>query len=394
MTTQIRMPAFSATMESAKLLAWLVAEGETVEKGQVIAEIETDKSIAEIESPFAGTVRKLLVPEGDEDIDVETPLIELDIGDAEVPSPPLQSPVETEAASTHNEGKTESRHPHGSDKPVAAAPAARRAAKDVGINLHDVVGTGPGGRITREDVLNYNRGLNTDQQAASSELSSRRLAIARAMVQAKTSVPHFYTETDVVIDGLLQQKQTALNANPDVRISLTTLFIVAVAKALGDVKEVNTRWNNNRLEHKKSCDIGVAVDVGNGVVVPVIRNADKMDTAQIADNLDKLVALARAGKLKQSYLGDASLTISNLGMFSIDRFFSIVNIPEPLIVGIGRARRAAVVEKDQLLIRSVVTVTLSVDHRVIDGALAGRFANALQKHIESQMPAPSFETEK
>jgi pyruvate dehydrogenase E2 component (dihydrolipoamide acetyltransferase) len=195
-------------------------------------------------------------------------------------------------------------------------------------------------------------------------------------------VPHFYTETDIIIDELIRLKHEIGQSNPDAKISLTTLLILGVARALGDVPEASLRWENDGVVRKDSCDIGIAVDVGSGVIAPVIRNVDKMNAVQVADQLKELSTQARAGTIKQSDLGDASLTISNLGMFSIDRFYPIINIPEPMIVGVGRARRTAVVVGDEVKIRSVLTVTLCVDHRVIDGAIAGRFADALKQHLE------------
>jgi pyruvate dehydrogenase E2 component (dihydrolipoamide acetyltransferase) len=227
-------------------------------------------------------------------------------------------------------------------------------------------------------------------KAANAEMSTLRLAIARAMVQSKTTVPHFYTETDIVIDELIRLKREIGESNPDAKISLTVLLIMGVAKALEDVPEASLRWENDGVVRKDSCDIGIAVDVGSGVIAPVIRNVDGMDAMQVADQLKELSAQARAGTMKQSDLGDASLTISNLGMFSIDRFYPIINIPEPMIVGVGRARRTAVVIGDEVKIRSVLTVTLCVDHRVIDGAIAGRFADALKQHLELPSTAASL----
>jgi len=385
MTTQIRMPAFSATMETGRLINWLVEEGASIEKGDVIAEIETDKAVAEIESPVAGTVQKILVPAGDDDIEVEVPLIEISTGTSgpePVTKAEPEKSAEPEAIADQSDNHPNSPQLKGPGTRIAAAPSARRAAKDTGVELADVVGTGPNGRITKQDVLDHLQKNDSGAKAANAETSTLRLAIARAMVQSKTTVPHFYTETDIVIDELIRLKHEIGQSNPDTKISLTALLILGVAKALGDVPEASLRWENDGVVRKDSCDIGIAVDVDSGVIAPVIRNVDKMDAVQVADQLKKLSAQARAGTIKQSDLGDASLTISNLGMFSIDRFYPIINIPEPMIVGVGRARRSAVVVGDEVKIRSVLTVTLSVDHRVIDGAIAGRFAGALKQHLE------------
>lgn len=385
MTTQIRMPAFSATMETGRLINWLVEEGASIEKGDVIAEVETDKAIAEIESPVAGTVQKILVPAGDDDIEIEVPLIEIS-SDASGSEPAVKTEPERsgkqEAVADLSDSHANSPQIKRQESRIAAAPSARRTAKDSGVDLAKVVGTGPNSRITKQDVLEYVRSNEFGSKATDAKTSPLRLAIARAMVQSKTTVPHFYTETDIVIDELIRLKHEVGQSHPDAKISLTVLLIIGVAKALGAVPEANWRWENGSVVHKESCDIGVAVDVGPGVIAPVIRNVDAMNVVQVAARLKELSTQARTGTIKQSDLGDASLTISNLGMFSIDRFYPIINIPEPMIVGVGRARRLAVVIDDNVKIRSVLTVTLSVDHRVIDGAIAGRFADALKHHLE------------
>jgi pyruvate dehydrogenase E2 component (dihydrolipoamide acetyltransferase) len=393
MTTQIRMPAFSATMETGRLINWLVEEGASIEKGEVIAEIETDKAVAEIESPVSGTVQKILVPAGDDDIEIDVPLVEISTGDATM-EPATGTEAESTAApesiadDSGNRAKPSQTKSRGLR--IAAAPSARKIAKDAGVDLAELIGSGPNGRITKQDVLDHLRMNDSGTKAANAEMSTLRLAIARAMVQSKTTVPHFYTETDIVIDELIRLKREIGESNPDAKISLTVLLIMGVAKALEDVPEASLRWENDGVVRKDSCDIGIAVDVGSGVIAPVIRNVDGMDAMQVADQLKELSAQARAGTMKQSDLGDASLTISNLGMFSIDRFYPIINIPEPMIVGVGRARRTAVVIGDEVKIRSVLTVTLCVDHRVIDGAIAGRFADALKQHLELPSTAASL----
>jgi pyruvate dehydrogenase E2 component (dihydrolipoamide acetyltransferase) len=388
MTTVIRMPAFTATMESGKLINWLVDEGATVEKGQVIAEVETDKAIAEIESPVAGEVLRILVAAGDDDIDVEVPLVELRSardgdGDGSSGPTPQDTPVDVDTAQVTHESDKALAQDENLEERVPASPSARRVARDAGINLEEVKGSGPGGRITKEDVVAHVNSASSAKKVQPAEISPMRLAIAKSMVQSKTSVPHFYTETDVVIDDLVRLKDQLSSSNPGIRITLTTLLVQAVAKALDEVKEAKFRWENGNVEFKEGCDIGVAVAVDSGIVVPVIRNADALSVLEIASRLNQFVADARAGSLRQSDLGDASLTLSNLGMYSIDAFYPIVNMPEPLIVGVGRLRRIPVAVDDEVEIHGVVTITLAVDHRVIDGATAGRFATALQHHIET-----------
>jgi len=385
MTTQIRMPTFSATMETGKLINWLVEEGASIEKGDIIAEIETDKAVADIESPVAGIIQKILVPAGDDDIEIDVPLVEISTDDSTTESATVietDSPTAPQTIVDDSGKRADSPQPKSPEPRIAAAPSARRIAKDAGVNLAEITGSGPNGRITNQDVLDHLDKNEPGTKAGDVETSTLRLAIARAMALSKATVPHFYTETDIVIDQLIQLKQEISQSNPDTKISLTALLILGVAKALGDIPEAGLRWENDSVVRKDSCDIGIAVDVGSGVLAPVIRNVDRMDVVQVADQLRELSTQARAGTIKQSDLGDASLTISNLGMFSIDRFYPIINIPEPMIVGVGRARRTAVVIDDEVKIRSVLTITLSVDHRVIDGAIAGRFADAVKQQLE------------
>jgi pyruvate dehydrogenase E2 component (dihydrolipoamide acetyltransferase) len=378
------MPAFTATMESAKLINWLIEEGAIVEKGQVLAEVETDKAVAEIESPVAGKVTKILVVAGDDDVDTDTPLVELSDGkdaDTETSTPAPEPIPDVPPAPEH---RSDEQKIAGAGERVPASPSARRVARDAGVDLQAIKGSGPGGRITKDDVVTHvNSSTLSTQKAKPSDVSSMRLAIAKAMVHSKTSVPHFYTETNVVIDDLARLKQRLCESNPGDRITWTTLLVYCVARALSDVKEARFRWENGNVVSKDSCDIAVAVAVDGGIVAPVVRNANSLQIPEIASKLNQLVTDARSGSLKQSDLGDASLTISNLGMFSIDAFYPIVNVPEPLIIGIGRSRRMPIVVGDSVEIHSVITITQAVDHRVIDGAIAGRFADALRTHIET-----------
>jgi len=370
-------------MESAKLINWLIEEGAIVEKGQVLAEVETDKAVAELESPVAGKVTKILVAAGDEDVNADTPLVELNDGKqgGTESSAPAAEPVADALPSTEHRN-SEQKSEHAGER-VPASPSARRVAKDAGVDLQDIKGSGPGGRITKEDVVAHvSSSTASTDRAKPTAMSSMRLAIAKAMVHSKTSVPHFYTETDVIIDDLARLKQTLGESNPGNRITWTTLLVYCVARALSDVKEARFRWENGNIVSKDSCDIAVAVAVDGGIVAPVVRNANSLQIPEIASKLNQLVANARDGSIKQSDFGDASLTISNLGMFSIDAFYPIVNVPEPLIIGIGRSRRIPLVVDDRVEIRSVITITQAVDHRVIDGAIAGRFADALRTHIE------------
>jgi pyruvate dehydrogenase E2 component (dihydrolipoamide acetyltransferase) len=383
MIKEIRMPAFSATMETAKLANWLIEEGAAINKGDVVAEVETDKALAEIESPISGIISRILVPAGDNDIAVDVPLVEIYTDASGIEDPAKLSPGSSDL--TGSSGSEEPPLPVSSDRRVAASPSARREARHAGVSLHDIAASGVQGRISRQNVLDYVGKTVPANETEMIEASPLRVAIAKAMVRSKSTVPHFYTETDVEIDRLIRLKTEITRTNPDTRISLTALLIMCIAKALQDVPQASLRWetDNNSIVRKDSCDIGFAVDVNPGVIAPVIRNVDSMNVKEVATQLKTLAEQARAGQIKQSDLGDASLTVSNLGMFSIDRFYPIINTPEPMIIGIGRARRSALVINEKIEICSVLTITLAVDHRVIDGAIAGKFAGSLKQHIET-----------
>lgn len=387
MATVIAMPAYSATMETGKLLTWLVAEGDPVEAGQVIAEIETDKAVAELEAPGKGRIQRILVPPGDEDIPVNTGLAVL-LAEGETDPGTPAAAAGSGAAAPVRAATAEQPVDHGSPARaagarIAASPAARHLAREAGIALDGIPGSGPGGRITKQDVLDR---LQAGEPAAGTApvpassgeprpVPALRRAIARAMVQAKTTVPHFYVEVDLALDRLLAHKARA-------GVSLTVLLVAAAARALQDVPQANRCWTDAGIVTLDSSDIGVAVAVDDGVIVPVVRDAHTLTLAQIARALDDLAARARAGALQQTELGNASLTVSNLGMHGIDRFFPIVNPPEPMILGFGRARRVPYVVDDLLGIHTVASCTASVDHRLVDGVLCARFLDRLRSCIE------------
>ncbi|MBT8446763.1 MAG: 2-oxo acid dehydrogenase subunit E2 [Gammaproteobacteria bacterium] len=380
------MPAFSSTMETGKLLNWLVEEGAEVSKGDLLAEIETDKAIAELEAPATGRLVNVLVPASEDDIDVNTPLAELSTDGAGVTAPGDANPAAAAPAESPAP-VARAREVSGAGGRVPASPAARRAARDAGIELADVHGTGPGGRVTEADVEAHAAGAVSRAPAAaagqaSDKVRAMRHAIAKAMVHAKTTVPHFYAETDVMADALIDAKQRAAAAGGAARVTLTALLVRAAALALKDVPEANRHWDEGGAVAFDTINIGVAVAVEAGVVVPVIRSADALSLEETAVELESLSSAARQNSLRQSQLGAASLTISNLGMHGIDRFYPVINVPEPMIIGIGRTRRVPVVIDDMIAIRSVMTCSFAVDHRVVDGALCGSYAQAFRQRLE------------
>jgi pyruvate dehydrogenase E2 component (dihydrolipoamide acetyltransferase) len=395
----IKMPAFSATMETAKLLRWLVAPGDSVSKGQVLAEIETDKAVATIEAPESGQLLELLVPAGEEDLPVSTHLAILASGgDEHVERPAASPPPSPLTASVTHPGRSfESRSP----SRVRASPAARALARQRGLDLSKLAGSGPRGRVVSADVLGLASSVSAATpvrtvagalsagsevaapQAEGAERAAQlRLSMARALVHAKTSVPHFYAELDIGVDALMESRKKVALGGERRAPTVTAYLIRAAAAALREVPAVNRYWAGQSIEQHSACNIGCAVGLHDRVALPVLRHVDRLSLGQVDEELRRLSGLARSGALMQKDMGDASLTISNLGMHGIDRFFPIINVPESLILGIGQARRIVHVVDDLIGLKTVLSCTVSVDHRVIDGELVGRFLQAFKGAME------------
>ncbi|MCU0975557.1 MAG: 2-oxo acid dehydrogenase subunit E2 [Steroidobacteraceae bacterium] len=391
MSTIIKMPAFSATMEAGKLLSWVVAPGDAFAKGQVLAEVETDKAVATIEAPEAGRVVELLVTAGDDDVPVNAGLAVVQFEGEPAAVTPAAASAYSVAATAAPVAQPVGQ---GSTPPpprrLRASPAARALARKRGIDLGQVAGSGPRGRIVRADLNGVPKPAAAGPGAAAVAATSgdraaqMRRAMARALVHAKATVPHFYAEVDIGLDALLAlRRQVAASAAEGRGPTITAYLIRAAALALREVPAANRSWAEDAIQQRSACHVGCAVGLPERVALPVVRDADRMTVQQIGQDLQRLTALARADALTQRDMGDASLTISNLGMHGIDRFFPIINVPEALMLGIGQARRVVSVVGDLIGVRTVMSCTASVDHRVVDGELAGRFLQSFRRVIES-----------
>jgi len=395
MPTIIKMPAFSVTMEAGKLLSWLVAPGDAVTKGQVLAEVETDKAVATIEAPEAGKVVELLVTAGDDDVAVNTGLAVLlfegepaaiaSCAAAARPTAPIAPPV-----AQRGEGDAPQSVPR-----VRASPAARAMARKRGIDLRHVVGSGPRGRVVRADLTGVSAaeaGVNGAATPAAAKPADRtqqlRLAMARALVHTKATVPHFYAEVDIGLDALMAlRQQVAATAAGRRAPTITAYLIRAAALALREVPAANRSWAGDGIQQRSACHIGCAVGLPERVALPVMRDADRMTVEQVGQDLQRLAGLARADALTQRDMGDASLTISNLGMHGIENFTAIINPPEVAILSVSGVKKMPVVVdaggEDKIVIKSVMQITLSVDHRIIDGLVATRFLNQIKAYVEN-----------
>ncbi len=430
------MPKMGDTMEEGKILNWLKQEGDTVEKGDALAEIETEKVNIEVEAFAGGVLRKILVPAGTT-VPVGAPIaltgeasepLPADVGGAEAaaapqqPAPHVVAQPETAgvgAAATREQPPTTPAYGAYAANGVGAgaaveagrifvSPIARRIAAEHNLDLAQIQGTGPGGRIIKEDV----EAALARQQAAAQvvpapaalpavpaaapgeevvavPLSQMRKTIARRLQQSMQSAPHFYVT--VAIDATrLGEFRTQVNeyaatlAEP-AKVSVNDLIVKAVATTLARMPQVNVSFDGERLLYKKRINIGVAVALEQGLIVPVIRDADKRGVLDIARESRRLAEAARAGKLRPEEFQGGTFSVSNLGMYDVESFTAVINPPESAILAVGAIVPTPVVREGQVVARDIMKVTLSVDHRALDGAMAARFLQELKRLLEQPL---------
>ncbi|MGV8996225.1 MAG: pyruvate dehydrogenase complex dihydrolipoamide acetyltransferase [Parvibaculaceae bacterium] len=420
MPTNILMPALSPTMEEGTLTKWLVKEGDEVRSGDVIAEIETDKATMEVEAVDEGKVIKIVVPEGTENVRVNS-VIAVIAEEGEDVSAPVPDPVpqakkevpapEPSAKKEAIEKKVEvPRAPAAVEKPadgkrLFATPLARRIAKDKGIDLSSVTGSGPRGRIIKADV----EGAKGSAKSAPSvsvapasggtaidprvfyeagsydevPLDNMRKTIARRLTQAMQEIPHFYLSIDCELDELIKVRKV-LNeqAKDGIKLSVNDFLVRAAALALAKVPDANVSFAGNALLKHKHSDIGIAVAIEGGLITPIIRHAESKGLAEISAEAKSLAERARNKKLKPQEFEGGSFSISNLGMFGIDNFTAVINPPQAAILAVGRGVERAVVKAGKLEVATMMTVTMSCDHRAIDGALGATFLQAFKTYVE------------
>ncbi|MFT9375180.1 pyruvate dehydrogenase complex dihydrolipoamide acetyltransferase [Komagataeibacter saccharivorans] len=412
MSINILMPALSPTMKEGKLARWLKTEGDTIASGDVIAEIETDKATMEVEAVDEGVLGRILTPEGTEGIAVNTPIAILvtegesvpDISAASATPPAAQAPVVAPAAAPAPAVVPSAVPAASSGKRVFASPLARRIAAQKGVDLSTLKGSGPNGRIVRRDVEQAGQTPaatpKTASPAAVAEAagtgyakvphSTMRKVIARRLTEAKSTIPHFYVEMDVQLDALMALRSQMNAASPAdgpgaYKISVNDMLIKAVAVTLRRVPKVNVSYTDDAVLVYDDVDISVAVSIPDGLITPIVRKADSKSLRQISTETRDLGARARAGKLKPEEFQGGTFSISNMGMYGVKAFSAIINPPQAAILAIAAAERRAVVKGDQITIATVMTVTLSVDHRVVDGALAAEWVSAFRAVVENPM---------
>lgn len=423
MATKIVMAQLSPTMEEGKLVEWKVKEGDQVEAGDILAEVETDKANMDIEALHGGVVRALLVADGDvvavgaligviadadEDISAllesaplpsSAPAAE-DAPPAQPEAPSAPAPAQTDAPTTNVQT------PRTSER-IKVSPVARRMAQAAGLDLAVMSGTGPGGRIIKGDVeaaiatgatpAAVAPGTTADAPRAMTpvgtprledqriELSLMRKAIAKRLVQSIGPIPHFFLTTEIDMGRALDMRKSLNDRLSEGKVGVNDLLIKVVAEALTRHPEINASFEGDAIRRHGSVDIGIAVAVPDGLITPVLRDADRKGLVQISVESADLVARGRIRRLTPEEYQGATFTISNLGMLGIDEFTAIINPPEAAILAVGQTVEKPVVEDGEVVVRRRMRVTMSCDHRVIDGAMGAAFLQTLRAMLENPL---------
>ncbi len=400
------MPKLGFDMQEGQIVRWVKAEGDPVQKGEVIAEIETDKATVEVEATASGLLRKHLVSEGTF-VPIGEPIAIVGEAEEDISSlMPAQAEAKAEpqaAAAAHQEISAPvdvpASAPAAAGGRIIASPVARRMAREHGLDLSQIAGSGPGGRIVKRDVeaaLRQAAAVHAETRlpqaapaappsAAETIVPSKlRQAIARRMVEAKQQVPHFYVTHEYRMDALLAARKR-INARLEgagVKLSVNDFLVKAVALALRDFPNLNASFVDGRIVRHGAIHIGNAVAVENGLLTVVCRHADQKPLRQISAEVREMAQQVRSGKVRSEYIEGSTFSISNLGMYDVEHFIAIINPPEAAILAVGSARQVPVVEDGQLTVGWTMKATLSVDHRVSDGAEAARFLQKLGEYIE------------
>ncbi|VAV87999.1 Dihydrolipoamide acetyltransferase component of pyruvate dehydrogenase complex [hydrothermal vent metagenome] len=395
MAIEIYMPALSPTMESGTLAKWLVKEGDKVESGTILAEIETDKATMEYESIDDGVVGKLYIADGTEDVPVGQ-LIAVLLEDGEdasaISDAPAQktAPVPVKAEAVAEVTPVAPVTPVHTGKRTFSSPLARRLATQKGVDIADIPGSGPHGRVIKRDVEGYvpvaktalAPALDGDAPFEEIKLSNMRKTIAKRLTESKQTVPHFYLGVDIELDNLLTARKELNSLSDEYKISVNDFIIRACALALKKVPEANVQFGGDVMRHYSRSDVSVAVAIPGGLVTPVIRGAEQKGLRQISDETKALAKKARDGKLMpEDYMG-GTFSISNLGMMGIKQFQAVINPPQAAILAVGSGEQRVIMKDGAVTSATVMSVNLACDHRAIDGAVGAKFLGAIKTYLE------------
>jgi pyruvate dehydrogenase E2 component (dihydrolipoamide acetyltransferase) len=402
----IQMPKLGFDMAEGTLVRWVIAEGEAVEKGQVLAEIETDKATVEVEALRGGVVHKHLVQEGTpipvgdpiaviadpgEDVDLKALLSASESADrspaTEPSAPPAPASVVATPAASPAPDREDGQFPAG----IKASPVARRLAHETGLDLTVLSGTGPGGRVVKRDVERALSSVPRPAPGAQIEpgttervpLSKLRAAIGRRMLAAKQQLPHFYVTTDIAAGPLMEMRGEMNAILPDEeKITVNDFIVKAAARAMRAYPNLNASLEGDHIVRHGDIHIGIAVAVEDGLLTVVVKNADQKSLRQISRETREMASRARAGQVKADDVEGSTFTVSNLGMFDVDHFIAIINPPEAAILAVGSVQEVALVQDGQIKAGLRLKCTLSADHRVTDGAEAARWLQVFREHLE------------
>lgn len=378
MAEPVMMPQVGQDIKTAKIVEWLKRENDPVEKGEVLATVESDKAAFDVEAYTSGVLLKILYPEG-HDAEVLTPIAYIGQPGERVPETAESSPATEKAEPAASAPVTATAPPKGE---VTASPSARRLARERGISLDNVVGTGPGGRITKEDVLAATAPAAEAPLAGSAAIpfSSMRARIAERLTRSKQTIPHFYISVDVdMTDAMVWRRQ--FNESRGAKVTVTDMIVKAAAMALSQHANINAHVEPDKIILQPAVNIGIAVAVADGLIVPVVADSDKRGLVEVSTASRANAEAARAGHLKPQAIG--SFTVTNLGMHAVDTFVPVINPPEAAILAVGAVARKPAVVGDTVAARDMMTMTLACDHRAVDGADAAQFLANIKKHLEN-----------
>ncbi|WP_067037708.1 pyruvate dehydrogenase complex dihydrolipoamide acetyltransferase [Allomuricauda sp. CP2A] len=411
----ITMPRLSDTMEEGTVASWLKKVGDDVEEGDILAEIETDKATMEFESFYSGKLLHIGIQEGEgapvdallaiigpEGTDVDA-VLKAQAGGGSSASAPKEEAAPKEESKTEEATKTETAATTQDGSRIFASPLAKKIAEEKGINLADVKGTGDNGRIVKKDIENF----KPSQAAPASEKpaettgpvapvtlpvgeesveevknSSMRKAITKHLSASKFTAPHFYLTIEVDMDNA-KASRAQINNLPDTKVSFNDMVLKACAMALKKHPQVNTTWTDEATIYKHHIHMGVAVAVDEGLVVPVIKFADQLSLSQLGAAVKDLAGRARTKKVKPDEMEGSTFTVSNLGMFGIQEFTSIINKPNSAILSVGAIEEKPVVKNGEIVVGSTMKVTLACDHRTVDGVVGAQFLQTLRAYLEN-----------
>ena len=447
MATQVVMPKLSPTMEEGQISRWLKQEGDKVSMGEPLAEIDTDKATMEMQALGNGVLRKILIKEGESvplgqmiavigepDEDISALLKQAGEGSqktqaqaqetkpdktAQSETPAEQTPsAETPqkaASASGNGSQGAATAPNQTSERLIVSPLAARMAAEAGINLRSLTGSGPGGRIIKRDIeaamsagqqaeagtaqapQRHLRAVGPGRQPSQAPAvegaspyrdeptSVMRQTIARRLVTSIGPVPHFFLTTEIEMDRVVEMRRSVVELDPELKFSLNDVIIKAAAAALIQHPQVNASFQERAIRYYERADIGVAVAIEDGLITPVVRSADQKSLSQISGEVRELAERARSRKLLPEEYTGATFSISNLGMLGIDEFTAVINPPEAAILAIGAVTPKAVVRDGQVVVRQVMRVTMSCDHRVIDGATGARFLQTFKRFLENPL---------